>query len=191
MKMTFTAIALSLASLAASAAPTYVYDFTFDGTTTTTNATAAGNQLQNGQSVGMTLRAAGNDFFRANATWGVWAPILMGENATRIGDLTFTFWLDGIAVGSGSYSAQAHTYVHLANSAPLAMGTAFDVFSWEFTLVSSDSATNTMNSVFSTSNPTLGTTVYERGQAIPEPSSLLLLAAAVGGLWARRRIAKA
>jgi len=199
MKKTFTAIALSLASLAALAAPTYVYDYTYNGTTSTTNATAAGNQLQNGQSVGLTVRAAGNDFFQVSNAWGLWMPLGMNECGTRIGDLTFMAKLDGLTVATGGYTAGNSYCVHVAQNLAMAVGLQFDELSWEFTQTSfsTDNGLNTLGSLFSEQyngggNPALGNTaVYIQGQAVPEPSSLMLLATAIGGLWARRRITKA
>ena len=138
----------ALGHVTAVAAPTHVFDFTFDGSSTTTNLSAAGQQLMDGETVGLTLRAASNDHFEANGSY-VWVPLAMGECGTRIGDLSYSFWLDGVELASGSYAAHGHSCVHIANSMALPSMLAFDELRWAFLQLSPTTATNTLGNLLS------------------------------------------
>jgi hypothetical protein len=107
--------------------------------------------------------------------------------------------LNGVTVASGGYTGGTSYCVHVAQNFAMAMDLQFDVLSWEFTQssFSTDDGKNTLGILFSEQyngggNPAMSNSaIYVRGHTVPEPSSLLLLAGAIGGLWVRRRHAKA
>ena len=186
MKTVFSALALCSALLAGQsvAAPTYQYDYTYNGSQLTTNQSAAGNQLSVGQTVGLKMHALGNDYWASPATTMLWAPIAMQDSGTRIGNLSWTFSLNGATVSSGGYTAQGSSFAHIANFMNVPTAIHFDELSWVFTLTSTDAATNTLGGLFFAPSPfvNFGGTAPTYAvipdpvvARIPEPGSLALL----------------
>ena len=176
------------------ATPNYVYDYTYDGTTLTTNQSAAGNQLAVGQVVQLTLHAAGDDYWLALTGADIWAPIGMGESGIRQGSLSWMYLLDGVTVDSGSYANQPSEYVHIANFMPTTGNINFDELVWDFTLISTDSALNTLQGALNSPNPFRDAgipndqpTYVHVNSSIPEPASLALLGIGLAGLGVMRR----
>lgn len=183
------AAAMLAGPMAANAVP-IVYDYTYNGTSVTTNQSAAGTQLLTGDVVDLTVRSFGSDFW-SWAGGNLWAAILMPESATRIGNLSWSLLLNGATVASGSYAAQSHSFVHIANPF-LVAAVSFDELHWQYTSVSSTSSTNALGgliigndgSPFFTGGP-----VYNVGSiAVPEPGTIALFGLGLAGLlWMRRR----
>ncbi|MEW9900575.1 PEP-CTERM sorting domain-containing protein [Chitinivorax sp. PXF-14] len=186
MKTAISALALCSALLAgySVAAPTYQYDYTYNGSQLTTNQSAAGNQLSAGQTVGLKMRTLGNDYWASPATTMLWAPIAMQDQGTRIGNLSWTFSLNGATVGSGSYTGQGSSFAHIGNFMNVPTAIHFDELSWVFTLTSSTVATNTLGGLYFAPSPFVNfggavpayVVVPDPVAArIPEPGSLALL----------------
>lgn len=187
----------ALMASAVQAAPTHAFDYTYNGSGYTTHLSAAGQQLLNGESVGLTLRAAGNDYFQVVSSWGLWAPVGMVECGSRVGDLTFSVLLNGATVASGGYAGQGSSCIHIAQNLAIAVGIQFDELRWEFTQTSTSTSPNTLTELFaiaygSGSEPMMGTASYVRQpHDVPEPAALLLAGAGLVGAALARRRAKA
>lgn len=151
----FGVVASLLAGTAHAAIANHIYDYTWNGVSAAVpTQSAAGAQLLDGEVVQLTLRALGNDHFTSDGT-SVWLPLGMAESAVRVGDLNAVFRLDGVVVGATSYSGEGHAMVHIANFMTPA-ATMFDEVEWNYLSISSTSANNTLQDLYSMDNPFLG-----------------------------------
>lgn len=116
-------------------AQTYSYDFTYDGESTTVNETAEGQTFEIGDTITATFNAYGNDFWSTEAYASIWTPIAIHpDSGTRIGDLDWTFSLDGSDVYSGSDENTYSSNVHIPGRVSTPNAIEFDKLYWEYTL---------------------------------------------------------
>lgn len=168
------AAAIAIASSSASAT-IYNYDFTWDGSNLTTNQSSAGNSLLAGDTVNASFHAAGNDYWTAGPGDYIWAPILIDDGGTRIGDMSWIFSLDGSVVDSGSWLDVQDSAFHITQSSYPSTNISFDQLSWSYIFESSTTTTNQLGSIFADTFGSLSPAVYVRSQAVPESSGLFLL----------------
>lgn len=188
----FCAFAALFGAAAHAAVANHIYDYTWDGANpAVANQSAAGAQLLNGEAVQLTLRALGNDYFTSDGTF-IWVPLAMGESATRVGDLSAVFRLDGVPVGTATYTGQNHAFVHIANFLNPA-ATMFDEVEWVYLSTSSNAQVNTLGGLLNTVNPFIASSIGDvqyvnvPDGAVPSPGSLSIAALGLMALAARRR----
>lgn len=174
-------------------AATYYFDYTYDGSSTFINLSAAGSAFVVGDTIEATYRAAGTGYWTAPAGAFIWTPQGIDEPGTRVGDLSWVFSDNGSTVDSGSANGLASAAVHIPQNFAPSVSILFDKLVWEYTLTSSDAATNTLNGFDFGFGANLGyfdsNIQYVAAAPIPEPETYAMLLAGLGmlGFAARRR----
>ncbi len=177
------AIALGAAVWAAPAhaESTYAFDYTYDGIHTVVNATGQGGVLSVGDHVQASYHAAGGDHWTATVDTVLWTPQGLAEEGQRVGDLSWTFYLDGAQVLSGSETGQQSAFFHVPQVIRLTTDLSFDRLDWFYTLTSSTAAGNTLTGGdfgFTASLKSFEPgPLYVHASAVPEPGVVSFLLA--------------
>lgn len=195
LKSLLVAGAIATASFSqATQAAIYYFDYTYDGTSTFTTLSAAGSTFTVGDTIQATFRADGAGYWTATAGTNVWTPQGINEAGTRYGDLYWDFSNNGSTVDSGSALGLGSSAVHIPQQVITSSSILFDQLSWNYTLTSSDSPTNTLNGSTFGFGGALGmywngTVTYYAAAPVPEPETYAMLLAGLGllGFHARRR----
>lgn len=172
----------------------HVYDVTFDGVSYSEVYTGDSNLELNG-SVRLNFLADVNDYWMNMTDATFWPGLLVGFSATRTGNYSWSYFLDGLRVSSGSKLNDSSRYSHIIN---LVGGYAgmFDRLTIDYILTSSTSNdSNTLYgdpSILWTNTPFDATYVDNTSGSVatdvPEPAVILfLVATGLAGLGFRRR----
>lgn len=180
------AICALLLSHAASAA-TYSFDYSYDGSAVTQNVSAAGSSVVVGDNVVATYHAAGNGYWHAPADTMIWTPQEMIEAGDRVGDLSWTFLFNGVAVDSGSSTGQSSQSVHIPQPAFTSRDINFDTLTWTYVLTSSTAPGNTLDGGDFGLSSLSGASYV--AMPVPEPETYAMVLCGLGlvGAIARRR----
>lgn len=163
-------------------------DVTYDGITANHSYTGDGN-LEQGGMLQLSFEADTFDYWN-NMASDFWSAILVSENATRIGDYSWTYSLDGLSVSMGSLLGNNSASVHIINDVGFYAG-MFDKLVINYTLNTSTSADlNPLDgNPFTFWNPLPFSADYVQGldpKDVPEPSTLAIFALGILGLASRK-----
>lgn len=182
-------------------AATLTFDYTYDGSSVIVNQAAYGQSMAVGDTVEATFRADGNGYWdTVENDYGmfIWTPIAINEEATRTGNLSYAFYLDGEMKLSGSVNGGTSVFNHIPDPVFLSSPLSFDLLTWSYTLVSSTSVSNVFNNNFENLAALTGIsedivtakyTAIPAPAAVPLPAALPLMLSGLGllGFAARRK----
>jgi hypothetical protein len=176
-----------------SQADIFNFSITYDGTVATVDGGSdpiMGTNLVPGDSFILDIHTQGTDFWSVSAdtNLGIYASFFVLDSGTRTGNVTTTFFMNGVQVAQDIDAATAQTSVHFgADSFTLTSGLTFDQVVVNYDFISTTSTMSTIQNDGLNWSPFYNeaTVVYS---AIPEPvgaSTIGLLA--LLGLLVRKR----
>ena len=179
----------------------YNFSMTFDGTSATLDGGSTdpdGVDLSVGDMFTIDLHAAGpNEFWQVDSEYSEFFPLTFAveQSATRTGNISSSFLLNGLEVFSINEPGESQQFVHVGTQEwTLPAGLQFDTILMGYELQSSDSALNTITTDI---NPDIFSAFGDSDRPffrhpdisyVPEPTTLTLLAVGLATFaWRRVR----
>lgn len=174
------------------------FDLTFDGTKVTLDEGSAdpvGTVFEAGDSFDLTVEAAGHDYWSVDSDYMSFLPLTLyvNEEATRVGDISTTFYLDGAVVASDTAGSVSQEMLHMgAQFWDLEAGLAFDSVTVNYTLSSVSSGGSSTVEMMNFGQPISFLPFYEAPEIsyvsmetiaqIPLPAGLPLMLSGLAGV---------